>query len=289
MEDIDNVKVLLLGTIVQNFWDKEGWASSYKRKFLNNYEFKAIKEIACPLYAIGFYVRDYSNYNIKLLKVTDKKCDDPNNICFKFEPVKTMAIESEYLYKNVSCIDAHKILSIDNNYEIYNALRNLWDSSLNVILDPPSNVLSNTNLKIFMASSTGKKDHLEQIGMILNELKCEAVPWYGNNSFPLSEFTLESLIKMCDNCQKAIIYFSEDDKIQDDSGRQVGVPRDNVVFECGLFVGKMGRENVAIIKENSNVKLPSDIAGLTYLPSDFSGSNRFVFKNNLKNWIECKK
>ncbi|MGE0135491.1 MAG: TIR domain-containing protein [Dehalococcoidia bacterium] len=58
----------------------------------------------------------------------------------------------------------------------------------------------------------------------------------------------------------------------DDLGRERGAPeaqarpraRQNVVLELGMFLGKLGRGQVAILYEQG-VELPSDIAGLEYL------------------------
>lgn len=45
--------------------------------------------------------------------------------------------------------------------------------------------------------------------------------------------------------------------------------RQNVIFELGYFIGKLGRENVVII--NAGVEQPSDIAGYNYIP--YPGDN----------------
>ena len=45
--------------------------------------------------------------------------------------------------------------------------------------------------------------------------------------------------------------------------------RQNVVFEFGLFVGKLGRNKVCCLYKG-NVKLPSDLDGLVYIPFNLS-------------------
>ena len=39
--------------------------------------------------------------------------------------------------------------------------------------------------------------------------------------------------------------------------------RQNVVFEAGYFMGKLGRENVIIVTDK-NLELPSDMQGVVY-------------------------
>ena len=58
----------------------------------------------------------------------------------------------------------------------------------------------------------------------------------------------------------------------DDEGHRVGAPeekkyraRQNVVFELGMVMARLGRRHVAILHKES-VELPSDIAGLIYIP-----------------------
>jgi predicted nucleotide-binding protein len=49
--------------------------------------------------------------------------------------------------------------------------------------------------------------------------------------------------------------------------------RQNVVFEFGFFIGRLGRENVHMLYQNG-VELPSDVQGLLYTPLDPDGSWR---------------
>ena len=59
--------------------------------------------------------------------------------------------------------------------------------------------------------------------------------------FELSRTTMESLTKILSESDFAIFVFSPDDLVRI---RNVTVPavRDNVLFEFGLFIGKLGRE-----------------------------------------------
>jgi len=52
--------------------------------------------------------------------------------------------------------------------------------------------------------------------------------------------------------------------------------RQNVIFELGFFVGKLGREHVFILyREEHNFEFPSDYLGICYTPYDSKGRWRF--------------
>lgn len=58
--------------------------------------------------------------------------------------------------------------------------------------------------------------------------------------------------------------------------------RQNVVFEHGYLIGKLGRENVcALVK--GNVEIPNDISGVVYVPHDQSGAWMLAVAKELRN------
>lgn len=58
--------------------------------------------------------------------------------------------------------------------------------------------------------------------------------------------------------------------------------RQNVVFEHGYLMAKLGRKNVcALVKEN--VEIPNDISGVVYVPMDEHKAWKFVVAKELKN------
>ncbi|WP_067657230.1 TIR domain-containing protein [Nocardia harenae] len=48
-------------------------------------------------------------------------------------------------------------------------------------------------------------------------------------------------------------------------------PRQNVIFELGFFIGKLGRSRVALLVE-SGIERPSDTDGIVYIPLDPNGA-----------------
>jgi len=61
----------------------------------------------------------------------------------------------------------------------------------------------------------------------------------------------------------AIFLFTKDDDLIDQGQRETAVPRDNVVFEAGYFIGLKGKRNVLIIRESGS-KMPADLGGDIY-------------------------
>lgn len=57
--------------------------------------------------------------------------------------------------------------------------------------------------------------------------------------------------------------------------------RQNVIFEWGFFVGKLGRRNVcALVAEG--VEMPSDMQGIVYVPLDQKGAWKMLLARELK-------
>uniref|UniRef100_C5CLS5 TPR repeat-containing protein n=1 Tax=Variovorax paradoxus (strain S110) TaxID=543728 RepID=C5CLS5_VARPS len=81
--------------------------------------------------------------------------------------------------------------------------------------------------------------------------------------FDLSSTTIESLTKMLHDSDFAIFVFSADDMLKIRKTESLSV-RDNVMFEFGLFVGRLGRERVFfLLPQNEVFHLPTDLLGIT--------------------------
>lgn len=81
--------------------------------------------------------------------------------------------------------------------------------------------------------------------------------------FDLSKTTIESLMKAVDDSDFGIFVFSPDDIIKMRGGELNSI-RDNVIFEFGLFTGRLGRERVFFVKPDGlDMHLPTDFLGIT--------------------------
>lgn len=96
--------------------------------------------------------------------------------------------------------------------------------------------------------------------------------------FRVSSYTLQSLEDEVDQSDFAIAIAHPDDTTV---SRDVEWPsaRDNVIFELGLFMGRLGRQRAILIEpRHEKVKLPSDMAGVTTVPYRFeAGADAAAF------------
>src|SRR3546814_5163 len=79
--------------------------------------------------------------------------------------------------------------------------------------------------------------------------------------FKIANYTLQSLEDEVDNSDFAIAIAHADD-LTTVRGMDWPTPRDNVVFELGLFMGRLGRSRAIMMEpREEKVKLPSDQIG----------------------------
>lgn len=116
--------------------------------------------------------------------------------------------------------------------------------------------------KLFIGSSTETLDVAYAIQENLQR-DTEATVWT-QGIFELSNYTLEALVEALLKFDFAAFVFSPDDVVlmRDEEHR---VTRDNVVFELGLFVGKLGKERCFIIipTKQRDYHMPTDLLGIT--------------------------
>lgn len=89
-------------------------------------------------------------------------------------------------------------------------------------------------------------------------------PWTGEVFTP-SQFPIDDLARQVASCDFAALVLGPDDQVLS-RGKTTSAPRDNVLFELGLFMGAIDRTRTFfIIPRDEDVKIPSDILGLNPL------------------------
>lgn len=88
--------------------------------------------------------------------------------------------------------------------------------------------------------------------------------------FRVANYTIESLEAAIDDSDFAIAVAHADD-VTAYRGQDWPTPRDNVILELGLFMGRLGRARSILMEpRDEKVKLPSDLAGITTIPYRFA-------------------
>lgn len=110
--------------------------------------------------------------------------------------------------------------------------------------------------------------------------------------FKVTNYTLETLEGEVDQADFAIAIAHGDD-IAEIREKEWPVPRDNVIFELGLFMGRLGRARAILMEpRDDKVKLPSDFAGVTtigyrYVPGKDEASHVAPAVNALRTHIQA--
>ena len=117
---------------------------------------------------------------------------------------------------------------------------------------------------VFLGSSNEGAGILKSFQRRLKSPDFSLIPWT-KGVFEISGTTIESLVKISKNTDFAVLIFTLDDKTIS-RRKATASPRDNVVFELGLFMGAIGRDRTFIIKpKGKDIKIPSDLLGVTFL------------------------
>jgi O-acetyl-ADP-ribose deacetylase (regulator of RNase III) len=81
--------------------------------------------------------------------------------------------------------------------------------------------------------------------------------------FRLSYGALDSLLDALDSSDAGVFILRPDD-LTEKRGEPSPTVRDNVIFELGMFIGRLGRDRTFMLTpNNSSLSLPSDLVGLT--------------------------
>jgi len=119
--------------------------------------------------------------------------------------------------------------------------------------------------RIFLGSSSQQAKLLQALTRGLEDI-AQVEPWTA--SFNPGTTTLERLLELTREVDFAAFVFARDDwtthspPVSDAKESGQASPRDNVVFEAGLFGGVLGMRRTFILHA-SGTKLPSDLLGLT--------------------------
>ncbi len=114
--------------------------------------------------------------------------------------------------------------------------------------------------RVFIGSSTTGVPIARAVEQNLSH---ESETYLWPHMFPSGKGNLESLVETAATLDFAVLVLTPDD-LTESKGVAMNSPRDNVLFELGLFMGRLGRERTfAVYNHDERIKLPSDLAGVT--------------------------
>lgn len=115
------------------------------------------------------------------------------------------------------------------------------------------------------------------------QLDVNVTVWDDPSVFRLGQNNMDSILTAPHFFDYSILILGPDDLVTS-RGKRTKAPRDNVIFELGLFLGSQGRKRAfAVVLERqakagerkaAKIKIPSDIAGEQFVPVALTGRNR---------------
>lgn len=86
-----------------------------------------------------------------------------------------------------------------------------------------------------------------------------------------NESTFDGLLRISTEVDFAVFVWGAND-VTMTRGQSIPSPRDNVVWETGLFLGALGKDRVfVVVDETASVKIPTDYLGITH--AEYDGSS----------------
>jgi hypothetical protein len=143
--------------------------------------------------------------------------------------------------------------------------------------------------RIFLGSSGKQTKLVNALARGLADI-AEVEPW--TSVFNPGVSTLDRLVELTDQVDFAAFVFALDDWTTAGAAAEAGVPgqaspRDNVVFEAGLFGGALGMRRTFILHARG-AKLPTDLLGLTVVryPEALTPADMRAVNDKLRKAIE---
>jgi len=125
---------------------------------------------------------------------------------------------------------------------------------------------------VFIGSSSENLEFARAIRSLLAQ-DAEVTVWQ-EGTFSVGSVTLEVLLQS--KFDFAVLVLAPDD-VTTSRADTMASPRDNVIFELGLFMGRLGRKRTFMVSpREGSVKLPSDVAGVQPAYYDWPRSDHDV-------------
>ena len=213
-------------------------------------------------YTLSYIVPDHKNHDDARGCVYDRKIN-------KLDLLKSMKARSLCNECRKSLLSGQTTLAPGQ----FIALDKIFDMSGKILeggLEPGNE--KPTLPRAFIGSSSEGLEIANKIQALL-EYDLSSEIWNQGTVFGLGDATLEALEQAVLAYKFGIFVFTPDDQLHT-RGEFKSVARDNVIFELGLFIGKLSRKQAFVIHPAKKaIALPSDLAGITTATYDPDKSN----------------
>jgi predicted nucleotide-binding protein len=250
---------------VDSSLESEGWRNLFSARDNENRiaisTIKGVQKIIIPQTKMVSYFLYYLGRNSLNFIVPDHYNHDETRECvFDFMKNKKHILLS--MKSGALCDECRNALSKASSLSAdqLQALDKIFHASGNILKTKKTK--TNQRLKIFIGSSVeGLKIAREIKRQLGNGYEIDV--WDKDTVFGLGQATIESLEAAVNKYDVGVFVFTPDDELLSRKSKKT-VARDNVIFESGLFIGKLTRFKAFIVQPSKNrVAVPSDLKGLT--------------------------
>lgn len=222
---------------------------------------------------IAYFLYYFSRYTLSFIVPEHKSHEETKGCAFDRKIYKPDIVKS---MKARSLCDSCRSMLLQGKNALspsqLEALDRLFDASGKFLDDIASQVEKPQKPRIFIASSV---EGLKVARSIQSELTYDFIVeiWNQDTVFGLGTATIEALENAIMKYDFGIFIFTPDDQLHKRDEIK-SVARDNVVFELGLFIGKLTRFRAFVIHPNKKtISLPGDLVGMktaTYDPDNLN-------------------
>jgi hypothetical protein len=125
---------------------------------------------------------------------------------------------------------------------------------------------------IFIGSSSEGLEFARAARSLLD--KDAEISLWNEGFFAIGDTFIETLVKELPRFDFAVLVLTPDDLTRSRNIETFG-PRDNVIFELGLFMGHLGRSRTLILHQSGpTLKIPSDLSGVKTATYDWPRSDK---------------
>jgi hypothetical protein len=232
-----------------------------------------VPDIILPAERLASYMLYYlAHQTLGFIAPEHKNHDDPPRGCvFDRKTNKLDLLKS--MRSRALCKECHSALLAVEMFSPrqFFALNELYSASGAWLQGTRDEASAQRKPRVFIGSSTQGLPVANAVQVLL-QYEFEVEVWNQGTVFGLGTATLEGLESAVLAYDFGIFVFTPDDRAHM-KGEVKPVARDNVVFELGLFVGKLTRKRAFVVQPRRGIALPSDLAGITTASYDPDQSN----------------